>query len=167
MLIEDETLTLRRLCVADLQAFQSYRLDPVVGAYQDWNKMTDAQARAFLEAVSSAPLFVPGEWSQIAVVADGLVGDIGLCLDPKGQEVEIGITLARGAQGLGYGRRAMRLAVQLVWRDSPARCIRAITDARNTAPLVLLERSGFREGLPLMTDGLAERQFTLQRPNLP
>ena len=36
MLIEDEILTLRRLYGADLQAFQSYRSDPVVGAYQSW-----------------------------------------------------------------------------------------------------------------------------------
>ena len=167
MLIEDEILTLRRLCVADLQAFQSYRSDPVVGAYQSWSVMSDDQARGFLAAVADAPLFVPGEWSQIAIVADGLVGDIGLCLDGASREVEIGITLARGAQGLGYARRAVRLAVQLVWRDSPAQCIRAITDARNAAALILLERSGFREGPTLITDGIPERQFTLNRPNLP
>lgn len=167
MLIEDETLTLRRFCVGDVQAFQSYRCDPVVGAYQSWNLMSDAEAQGFLEAVSQAPLFVPDEWSQIAVEADGLVGDIGLCLDKSGTEVEIGVTLARCAQGLGYARRAVRLAVQLVWRDSPATRIRAITDARNTAALVLLERSRFAEGPPRIAEGISERQFTLERPDLP
>jgi aminoglycoside 6'-N-acetyltransferase len=167
MLIADETLTLRRLCAQDWEAFQSYRLDPFVGTYQSWNAMTDAEAKAFMREMECAPIFAPGMWSQIAVEADGLIGDIGLRLHESGEEVEIGVTLARGAQGLGYGPRVARLAAQLIWRDTAAKRIRAICDVRNSAPLKLLERSAFEEGLPRLSDGVAERQFTLPRPSLP
>lgn len=129
--------------------------------------MTDTQAKAFVSEMERVPLLVPGEWCQIAVEADGLIGDIGLRLSRSGEEVEIGVTLARGAQGLGYGPRAARLAVQFVWRDTDAERIRAICDVRNSAPLKLLERSAFEEGPPLLSDGVAERQFTLRRPLLP
>ena len=150
-----------------LTGFPVLSLGPCGGGLSKLERDERRSGPRLSAAIADAPLFVPGEWSQIAIVADGLVGDIGLCLDDASHEVEIGITLARGAQGLGYARRAVRLAVHLVWRDSSAQCIRAITDARNAAALILLERSGFREGPTLITDGIPERQFTLNRPNLP
>lgn len=167
VLIESEVLSLRRFSVDDLHTFQSYRSDPEVGRFQSWQPMTDAQARAFLSEMAAAPLLGPGHWFQIAIEADGLIGDMGLCLSADGQEVEFGITLARAAQGRSWALAAVRLAAQLVWRETAAQRIVAITDARNTRALSLVARTAFGESEPLVTDGVEERVFILQRPDLP
>ena len=65
--------------------------------------MNDDQALGFPAPVSDAPLFMPRERSQIAIVADGLVGDIGLCLDHASNEVEIGSRSRAGRKGRAMG----------------------------------------------------------------
>ncbi len=137
---------LRRLGAADLQAFQAYRSDPDLGRYQGWSAMNDAQALAFLNQMSVAPLLQPGEWLQLGISAahdgPGLVGDLGLCLAADGRATEIGFTLARHAQGRGLASDAVRAAITLVFTLSTAQSVRGITDARNAASARLLERIG-------------------------
>jgi len=74
-------VTLRRLAVADLAAFQAYRRDPELGRYQGWSPMPDAEAAVFLSEMSRAPIFFPGSWSQLGITEPpdpSLIGDIGL-----------------------------------------------------------------------------------------
>jgi RimJ/RimL family protein N-acetyltransferase len=138
---------LRRLRGSDLRAFQAYRGDPVLGRYQGWSPMPDDAAQAFLADMSSAPLLQPGEWLQLGIAdatGERLIGDIGLCLAAAGDEVEVGFTLSRPAQGRGIATAAVRAALALVFAHSPAARATAITDARNTASIRLLERLGMQ-----------------------
>jgi RimJ/RimL family protein N-acetyltransferase len=138
---------LRRFAPADLAAFQAYRGDPWVGRYQGWSPMSDTEAAAFIAGMRDAELFRAGEWSQIAIAApDGgaLLGDIGLHLSADRSEAEIGFSLAPAAQGRGIGTAAVRAAIDLVFRATPARRVVGITDDRNLPSMRLLERAGMR-----------------------
>jgi [ribosomal protein S5]-alanine N-acetyltransferase len=139
---------LRRLCVADLPAFQAYRTDVELGRYQGWSAMSDSEARTFLEEVNKAPLFCPGQWAQIAIAEPrtlGLLGDIGLYLAADSRHAEIGFTLARHAQGRGLATAAVREALHLIFASTAVEHVVGVTDARNHASIALLERVGMHK----------------------
>ena len=140
-------VTLRRLRLEDLPSFSAYRADPDVARWQGWSPMTVDAARAFLVEMSAAPLFVRGEWTQIAIAdtaSDALLGDIGLFLADDARGAEIGITLARTAQGRGIATEAVALTLELVFAAMQVERAIGITDARNAPCIRLLERAGFR-----------------------
>jgi len=135
---------LRRLCAADLPAFQAYRSDEGVGRYQGWSVQTDLQALAFIQQMSNAVLFPSGSWVQLAVAdpeTNGLIGDIGVCLAADGSSAELGFTISPGFQGQGLGTEALREAIDLLFEHSAAGQAICVTDARNTASIRLLERA--------------------------
>ena len=138
-------MTLRRLSPGDLAAFQAYRHDPEVGRWQGWQPQSDAQALAFLQAMSQGALFAPGTWTQLGI-ADGLtgqlIGDVGIYISDDAQEAEFGFSLARAAQGRGLASAAVREAMRWVFEQTPVQRIHAQTDSRNFACVRLLERLG-------------------------
>ena len=101
-------VVLRRLSPHDLRAFQSYRNDPVVGRYQGWQAMSDAQALDFLNDVATQPLLQPGHWTQIAIAdadMNALHGDIGLHVAADGAQAEISASRShRGRKGAAWPR---------------------------------------------------------------
>ena len=138
---------LRRFRRADLPAFQAYRSNATVGRYQGWSMQTEPQALAFIEEMSTAPLFPSGLWVQLALAdrqTDSLIGDIGICLAADGRSAELGITLSPPSQGRGFATEALREAIALLFEHSSADRIVCITDARNEASVRLLERAGIR-----------------------
>ncbi|HQR12194.1 MAG TPA: GNAT family N-acetyltransferase [Casimicrobiaceae bacterium] len=143
-----DRLLLRRFAAGDVARFQSYRRDPVVGRYQGWSAMEDDEARAFIAAMSSAPIGVPGEWVQIAVAdlsTGALAGDIGLCVrDEPGGTAEVGFTMAPASQGRGLATEAVREAFTLLFGGTDIERVECITDARNAPSIRLLERIGMR-----------------------
>lgn len=159
-------VTLRNLTAADLAAFQAYRGDPGVARYQGWTAMTDDQARAFLLAMSGVPLLTRGDWTQIAIadVEGQLIGDMGLHQSDDGASVELGITLARAAQGRGLATEAMRLAIALVWDHPEVTTIRTWADRRNIASVALCHRVGLTHLGVETTGDVEEEAFILHRP---
>lgn len=140
-----EGIELRRLMPSDLQAFQSYRQDAEIGRFQGWQAMSDGAALAFLTEMNSAVLLQRGQWTQIAIAQPGsatLIGDIGLFVADDAAQAEIGFTLGRAAQGRGLGSAAVRAAIALLFEQTPVQQVIAITDARNTPSMRLLERVG-------------------------
>jgi len=141
---------LRRLCVGDLAAFQAYRSDPELGRYQGWTPMAEAEARGFLARMAMTPFGLRGEWLQLGIAERtdaGLIGDIGLCLSPPGQQpsqAELGFTLAAAWQGRGLAGEAVREALALLFQHSDVERVVAIADARNARSLRLLQAVGMR-----------------------
>jgi len=138
--------SLRRLRAGDLDAFQAYRRMPELGRYQGWSPMSDAEALAFLVAMSRAPLFLPGRWLQLGIAASQtgtLVGDIGLHLSEDGRTGEVGFTLQPSAQGRGIATSAVREALCVLFGATAATQVLGTTDARNAPSVRLLERLGF------------------------
>lgn len=149
---------LRRLAVADLTVFHSYRSDVELMRYQGCDEMTIATAREFLEDNSRRSVFVAGEWCQLGIVSDGigdvstgglplgseLMGDVGIKLAEDACTITLGITLRREAQGRGLATRALTEVVEMAWSECPGVvAISASADLRNTPSLRLLERVGF------------------------
>ena len=62
----------------------------------------------------------------------------------RGDEVEIGFTLARAAHGRGLATAAVRAVVAMAFAQTSAQRVVGITDARNAASSRLLERVGLR-----------------------
>lgn len=140
-------IALRRLRVADLDAFQAYRADPVLGLYQGWTPMAEDAARAFLARMAMQPFGLRGEWLQLGIAdraSDQLIGDIGLCLSAPGRpsQAELGFTLAVAWQGRGLAGEAVRVALTLLFGHSDIERAVAITDVRNAASIRLLRAVG-------------------------
>ncbi len=144
-----ERVLLRRMHADDLGFFQSYRSDPDVARYQDWTVMTDAEAAGFIAHVQGVePLLGAGRWVQIAIAdlsTDKILGDMGIFLSEDQTTAELGITLAATSQRKGYAGEAMRLAIGMVFADTPVERIQGICDVRNSRSLALLKRVGFQE----------------------
>jgi RimJ/RimL family protein N-acetyltransferase len=141
-------VAIRRLCDADLPAFQAYRHDARLGRYQGWQPQSDQEALAFIAEMSRAPLFPLGQWVQLGIAdrdSDGLIGDVGVCVAGHGGEAEIGFTLGPAAQGRGLATEAVRAAIGLVFERTAVAQVVAVTDSRNLSCVRLLERLGMRK----------------------
>lgn len=142
-------VALRRLSPGDLASFQAYRHDPVVGRYQGWSPLPDAQAAAFLEEMSSAALFAAGEWAQIGIAdraTNALIGDIGICVAPDGRSAEIGFSLRAESQGRGLAREALAAAIQLIFAHTAVAEVFGMADVQNESSIRLMERLGMQKG---------------------
>lgn len=138
-------LTLRRLRADDLPRFQAYRHDPEVARYQGWDPVSDDDALAFLTEMAGAPFGQPDRWLQIAIAdrtGDLLLGDLGLFTAASGSEAELGITLAREAQGKGLAEEAARALIDGLRAHTAVRRLVGITDTRNLPSARLLRRLG-------------------------
>lgn len=139
--LQTPRLILRPLEEADLPALVAYRNDPEVARYQGWPlPSTPEQERAL---VSGQALGAEG-WVQYAITLKngGMVGDLGLCR--RGPQAELGLTLARAAQGQGYASEAMWALLDFVFAELKLHRVYASIDPRNVAVAVLLSRLGFR-----------------------
>ncbi len=109
--------------------------------------MSESQALAFIAEMTSAALFEPGEWAQLAIARaedNSLVGDIGLFVSGTGEHAEVGFTVSPAAQGRGYGSEAVAAAISLLFEATAVERVLGVTDARNTASMQLLERVGMQ-----------------------
>jgi RimJ/RimL family protein N-acetyltransferase len=162
---------LRRLSPNDLAAFQAYRHDPVVGQYQGWTALPDAQALAFLTDMGNAALLQPGAWCQIGICTETqqeLMGDIGLLIAHDQSYAEIGFSLNPKYQHQGLATRAVREAIALVFAHTPVSQVLGIADARNTPSIRLLERLGMQRIATLDAvfkgEACSEHTYALSNP---
>lgn len=138
---------LRRLKKSDLEQFQLYRNDPVVGRFQGWEPMPSDKALDFLNEMESCPLFQNGTWTQIGISnleADSLIGDIGIYISDDSLSAEIGFTLSSENQGKGIAYAAVQEAIKFLLETTSIEKITAITDSRNIKSTSLLNRLGFK-----------------------
>lgn len=143
-----QSTIIRRMREADLPLFHEYRSDPELARYQGWSAMSEQEALDFIREVAAVNALEVGGWIQLAIadaVNDSLLGDVGLFVDSEQQEAEIGFTLSRTAQGAGHATRAVRAAAEMLFGITAVAAVRAITDARNTGSIAVLDRVGFRK----------------------
>jgi RimJ/RimL family protein N-acetyltransferase len=142
--ISTARLVLRRFTSDDRPAFLAYRRHPDVARYQSWDETySDAAADEFFAEMTTAPVWRPGHWFQVAIEHDGvLVGDVAFWPDPDGTEVEIGYSLHPDDQGKGYASEAV-VALLRALRDQGVTAVVAGCDLDNGPSARLLERLGF------------------------
>ncbi len=147
--IETARLRLRRFRAEDARAFAAYRAKADVARFQGWEAgyPLDAAER-FVREMATATPGTPGGWFQIAIadlVSDELVGDCVVHVpadDPT--TAEIGYTLAPEHQGRGYAAEAVRALLTYSFERLGVATVGAVTDARNTRSIRLVERLGMR-----------------------
>jgi len=89
---------------------------------------------------------VAGSWYQVAIAridTDEMLGDCVIHFTADESQVEIGFTLAPGAQGAGYAFEAVNALIGLIFNTLGKQRIIAITHAHNEAAHRLLNRLGF------------------------
>ncbi len=131
-----------------LEAFVAYRNDPETAELQDWSiPYALADAEQLVAAGDRAPVFVRGEWTQLAIERrsePGLVGDVGVHLEDDGSEARIGYTLDPEHRGQGFATEAVLAVVEHLITQLGCQRVIACADPRNDASIRLLGRAGFQ-----------------------
>ena len=171
--IQTKRLIVRRFRLQDAEAFSAYRSDPEVARYQGWDPpFTSEEAISFVASLASIDPGTPGTWFQFAIqdrATDELIGDCGL--RPEADEpglAELGFTLARHHQGKGFAREAITAVLEYAQERLGVREIIAVTDARNSASIALLERLGMSVAetrkVRFKDEWCDEREYRLSAP---
>lgn len=142
-----DRLLIEPMTAADADSFAAYRSDEGVARYQSWTVpfgLDDAE-RALATNPQDWP--EPGRWAQLAVRERGeLRGDVAVHVvrDPVAPgTIEVGVTLAPGAQGRGIAAESLRAVISACFARGAHRVF-ASCDARNVPVARLLERLGLR-----------------------
>lgn len=149
LLLETPRLIMRPFNERDIPVFSAYRSDPNVARYQGWNAPYSLDlAAAFVAGMQTAQPGTPGEWYQLAieVKASGeMIGDGAFHLLKEDiRQAEIGLTLARSAQGQGYAVEVTRRLLDYLLGELGLHRVKATCDALNLAAARTLERAGMR-----------------------
>jgi RimJ/RimL family protein N-acetyltransferase len=144
--VTTDRVVIRALRRDDVTRFTSYRNDPSVARYQDWDlPYTRDHAHALIDEQEHVTGPVPGRWVQLAVDhGDEMIGDIALWLSDDGHLAMIGYTLAADAQGRGLATEAVGSLLDRLIEQPTVHRIAATLDPANIASARLLERLGFR-----------------------
>ena len=137
-----------RLRLDDAQALSTYRSDPDVARWQDWETPYPLeQAKDFIASMTEGSAGTVGERANLAVRAEGeLVGDVYLHVLAETPHVaEIGATLAAGAQGKGYATEALSGVIRAVIDLGEVIKIMAYVDVENVPSLGLCRRLGLEQ----------------------
>jgi RimJ/RimL family protein N-acetyltransferase len=154
VIVRTDRLIVRRFLERDLEPFFAYRNDPEVARYQGWEPpVTHDEVTALVAEFVSAPVFEPGQWTQLAierVVTPGLIGDIGVRLEQVELTAELGFTIARDHWGNGYGREALDAVAELLLDDIELDRVVAVTHRDNLASIKSLHHAKL---VPVAVDG--------------
>jgi RimJ/RimL family protein N-acetyltransferase len=143
-----ERLRISPLTLTDLGAFVEYRRDPEIARFQSWEPTySHADARKIIESQAGLSTPETGEWLQIAIhnrESGELLGDVALHSVSEGDGVfEIGFTIARQRQGVGFATEAVARMMDYLFADCGATKLVANSDRRNEASITVLRKLGF------------------------
>ncbi|MCB0080278.1 MAG: GNAT family N-acetyltransferase [Caldilineaceae bacterium] len=158
-------LHLRSFAETDLTALVAYRSDPEVARYQGWPRPYTAEmGQALIDEMMNKPLDVQGAWLQIAIEqkeSGVLMGDCAFAVrDSRGQQAEIGYTLARPFHGQGYATEAITRLLQYLFDERGLHRVHASCDTQNAASIRLLERLGMRREAHFVENYWDDGQWT-------
>lgn len=145
--LDTDRLLIAPMTVVDAAAFAEYRSDPDVARYQSWDTPFDLEAAVAALTGNPPGWPEPGGWVQLGVREDGVLrGDVAVHVldDPVTPDtLELGVTLAAGAQGRGIATEAVRAVLTASFASGVHR-VTALTDVRNRPIAKLLTRIGMR-----------------------
>lgn len=143
-----ERLYIRPIRIEDKESIFKYRSDPDANKYQGWIPKTIEGVSAFIKKTATTP-DVPGTWFQLVILqktSNQIIGDIGIhFLSSDTNQVEIGFTLDRGFQGLGFATESLRKTIDHIFFELKKHRIVSSIDPENTKSIKLIERLGFRK----------------------
>lgn len=147
--LNSDRIILRKLQLEDAEILFSYRSDPEISRYQFWQPETLKDALSFIQNKVADKINIPGTWFQFAIVKsvnNEVIGDCGIhFLENDNYTVEIGITLKRDVQGLGFAAEVLKTLFNYIFYDLNKHRIFASVDPRNLSCIRLLERMKMRK----------------------
>jgi len=145
---ETERLIIRPFELTDAEVFSAYRSDTSVARYQGWDApYPQEKAIEFIQNMQQWKPEMLGEWLQLAIVrkdSGEMIGDCAFYILKDGKQAEIGMTLAKNAQGFGFGREATIQLLVYLFDELGMQRVRANCDPRNVPSWRVLERVGMR-----------------------
>ena len=146
--LQPPRMELRDFRAEDFAAVHAYASDPLVTRWTSWGPNSEAETRAFLDAVVGEPAEQPRTSYSLAIIdrATGtLFGGCGLYLR-RGlyREYEMGYVLHRDWWGRGLASEAARALLAFGFGELRAHRIYAQVDPENEASGRVVARLGFR-----------------------
>ena len=147
-LITTDRLTLRYFDeTKEKSIFFEYRNDKDNNKYQGWpHPFTKKHLDDFFISMKDRDITIIGEWIQIALVENDsgiLIGDCACNND--GQNVEIGITIRREYQRMGFAKEALIALFDILFNQIKVHRIVALLDVDNIGSKMLMESLGMRQ----------------------
>ena len=145
--LETVRLSIRRFEDSDAGSLLTYRNDPEVAKYQNWDSCTEQEAFDLVREMDATEPGTPGEWFQFAIEltqTNTLIGDCGLKTEADGHQAEIGFTFSRAYQGWGLASEAVTRLLDYAFGELNLHRVYAIPDQENAPSVALLERLGMR-----------------------
>lgn len=142
-----ERLKLRPIKENDAKEIFSYRSDSITNKYQGWIPKSLNDVFEFINKVSPK-IDIVDTWFQFVIIRidrNEIIGDVGVhFLDTDKQQVEIGCTIDKKYQKIGYATEALRKVIDYLFTKLNKHRIRSSIDPENTHSIRLVERLGFR-----------------------
>ncbi len=145
-----ERLSIEPLALSDLEPFVKYRQDPAIARYQSWDESYSLdQGRELIQSQAGVLMPEMGEWLQLGLYDRNsglLIGDVAIqALEDQKDCFELGFTLAKEFQGLGYANEAVSKVLEHLVAEEGAKKFIATPDSRNEASIRLLVSLGFQQ----------------------
>jgi RimJ/RimL family protein N-acetyltransferase len=142
-------LELRPIELDDKYQIYAYRSDSEVSRYQSWKPKTIEEVHEFISTKIQREPNILNTWMQFAICTRAdhkLVGDCGIhFLENDSNQVEIGITISKQNQGMGYGAETLSVIFDYIFLNLGKHRIIASADPKNTASIKLLEKMKMRK----------------------
>jgi len=142
-------LVIRPIQKTDAESVYSYRSDSVTNKYQGWIPKTIDDVADFIENRVSSTINLYGTWFQFVILikeTGELIGDAGLhFFDPENKQVELGCTISKKHQNLGFASEALTEIMRFLFEDLNKHRIIASIDPENTGSIKLVKKLGFRQ----------------------
>ena len=141
-------LAVRSIQKAHIAEVFAYRQDGEMNAYQGWIPETMQAAEEFLIEGTCAEVNIPDTWHQLVILEKAskkVIGDVGIHFIADSDNVEIGCTLHKQFQGMGYANEALKAVVNYVFSDLNKNKIKGSVDPRNLSSISMLEKLGFKK----------------------
>lgn len=144
--LSSERILIRNLTESDLDDFLSYRSDPEVTKFQNFDVYDRDKATEFILSQKDKAFGIEGEWLQLGIILlseKKLVGDCAVKI--TGDSSEIGCTISREYQKKGIAKETVLLLMKYLIDECNIQKIVETTDEENIASQKLLESIGYKK----------------------
>jgi RimJ/RimL family protein N-acetyltransferase len=130
--------------VEDAPVVATYRADPAISHFQDWDlPYTLERAIVRLQDQSALEGITPGHWVNLGMEYEGeLIGDLACHLHDNGRVAEIGYTLRSEFQGKGFASEGAGALVDHLLATTEVHRFEASLDKDNVGSMRVLEAIG-------------------------
>lgn len=142
--ITTERLTIRPIEIGDINAIHAYAGDPSINMMMFLPNETLADTKAFVDySVSQWNLENPEDREYVVVLNGQIIGGVNLehCQD---QTYEIGWTIHKDYRNHGYATEAAKALIVYAFAELKANRVQAHCDSRNTASMIVMQKSGMK-----------------------